>query len=259
MRGPTSQNKRYAWRFVAAFLLGIITSYVIAWTGYLYPGEAVYANFVVLAPDSYKARNPGYVPPGAKNSSGHLARLMTAKGWCMARLCIKTGPDGFTPQELDEVILSTRTLAVQFDESNGQFAPLYQTWPPAEGPRRSTWTEWITVTAGFPMHCLHATSATDQYATVINTGTLEIFHFTLLPAVGPSLPPGILPLRPMWPALLANSALYALPWWLILSIPSAYVAIRSRRRKRLNHCPHCNYNRETLAPTAPCPECGASR
>lgn len=59
-----------------------------------------------------------------------------------------------------------------------------------------------------------------------------------------------LPLLPLWPGLLANTAIYALLWAVsVLMLP----AVRRRARRRRGRCVRCNY--EVLGLDT-CPECG---
>ncbi len=77
-----------------------------------------------------------------------------------------------------------------------------------------------------------------------------------LPGQYPSLTRYIpLPYRPIWPAFLINSALYATLWFALLFIPTA---LRPRARRRRNACLSCGYDLQGLSPTTPCPECGAA-
>jgi hypothetical protein len=64
-----------------------------------------------------------------------------------------------------------------------------------------------------------------------------------------------LPLRPNWPGLAANTALYA------LLLSAAYLTIirtRTTLRTRRGNCPNCGYNRAGLSTTTACPECGTT-
>lgn len=61
-----------------------------------------------------------------------------------------------------------------------------------------------------------------------------------------------LPLRPIWPGLLANSAFYAA---CLFTIARTTRTARRLRRMSRGHCPRCAYDRESLYST-PCPECG---
>jgi hypothetical protein len=67
--------------------------------------------------------------------------------------------------------------------------------------------------------------------------------------------PTIIPLTPLWPELLASTALYTAAWLLPIS---AFTALRRARRSLAGHCPRCAYDlRGNL--TAGCPECGWGR
>jgi hypothetical protein len=63
---------------------------------------------------------------------------------------------------------------------------------------------------------------------------------------------GALPLIPIWPGFLANTALYAIPWTLLLGFGPARRSLRRRR----GLCPACAYDLRATPPGAPCPECG---
>lgn len=77
----------------------------------------------------------------------------------------------------------------------------------------------------------------------------------LLPGDDPFSQTVILPYHPIWWALAADIAFYALGWTLLLW---AMASLRRHLRLRRNHCPKCNYNLRGLAPNTPCPECGKS-
>lgn len=62
-----------------------------------------------------------------------------------------------------------------------------------------------------------------------------------------------LPLRPLWPQFLVNTALYAGAMWVLAVIP---LAMRSLIRRRTGQCPDCAYDMRGLER---CPECGYSR
>ncbi|MBX3359112.1 MAG: hypothetical protein KF745_11885 [Phycisphaeraceae bacterium] len=64
----------------------------------------------------------------------------------------------------------------------------------------------------------------------------------------------ILPLRPIWPALIADSAIFASLWGILLFIPGP---LRRFLRRRRGKCPHCAYDLRATPTGAPCPECGA--
>jgi hypothetical protein len=62
-----------------------------------------------------------------------------------------------------------------------------------------------------------------------------------------------LPYRPLWPGFALNTLFYAAIAWGLWQVP---LAIRRRRRRRLNRCMKCGYDRAGLALDAACPECG---
>lgn len=60
-----------------------------------------------------------------------------------------------------------------------------------------------------------------------------------------------IPLRPVWPGLLANTAIYAAMWWLLIAVP---LIVRRELRRRHGRCEHCGYDLQDTK--GPCPECG---
>lgn len=65
--------------------------------------------------------------------------------------------------------------------------------------------------------------------------------------------PIAIPLRPHWPGLLADVAVFATGWAGVLVLPRACVRWRRARR---GWCVECGYSRAGLAEGAGCPECG---
>ncbi len=63
------------------------------------------------------------------------------------------------------------------------------------------------------------------------------------------------PVRPMALGMAADAVFYAL---LIAGARWGFVSVRGSRRRRRALCPGCAYPRASLAPGAPCPECGGS-
>ncbi len=64
--------------------------------------------------------------------------------------------------------------------------------------------------------------------------------------------PRVLPIRPIWGGLLANTLLYAIVAAVLIWIVRA---LRDRRRFRRGLCPRCTYERHGMY-AEPCPECG---
>lgn len=68
--------------------------------------------------------------------------------------------------------------------------------------------------------------------------------------------PVAIPLRPHWPGLLADVAVFSAGWAGLLVLPRAWV---HRRRARRGWCVECGYDRAGLVQGAVCPECGPWR
>jgi hypothetical protein len=132
---------------------------------------------------------------------------------------------------------------------------------------------WVTL-AGWPLHCLGMENAcTREFASrskrAVYVAKMAIGSllekpepkapvtdpvFNLLPhysavEVGEHL----LPTFPLWPGLLANTAIYGGAWAVLIGVP---VLLRRWLRARRGGCPQCGYSREGLKVDAPCPECG---
>jgi len=63
----------------------------------------------------------------------------------------------------------------------------------------------------------------------------------------------VLPYGPIWPGLLANTAIYGSAWWALLFGPGMFIRWRRRRAGR---CVKCGYDLRGLSPGSECPECG---
>jgi hypothetical protein len=68
--------------------------------------------------------------------------------------------------------------------------------------------------------------------------------------------PRALPLRPLWPGLIGDIAIWAGVWFGFTSGARRVIAWRRARR---NRCTTCGYSRTGLADAAACPECGSPR
>ncbi len=67
--------------------------------------------------------------------------------------------------------------------------------------------------------------------------------------------PIIIPLRPMWPELLANTLMYAAAFALGAISIRTLATVRGRRRRERGLCPRCGYDLRGTAAER-CPECG---
>jgi hypothetical protein len=68
--------------------------------------------------------------------------------------------------------------------------------------------------------------------------------------------PLALPYRPLWPALLGDTAVYSAAWAVLLFGPGA---VRRGLRSRKGRCTRCGYDLRAAPAGAPCPECGHTR
>src|SRR5207245_1571544 len=64
-----------------------------------------------------------------------------------------------------------------------------------------------------------------------------------------------LPSFVLWAGLVLNTIFYTLLAWGLWQVP---LVIRRRRRRRLNRCVNCGYDRTSLAPGIVCPECASA-
>ncbi len=129
--------------------------------------------------------------------------------------------------------------------------PAWVAFPPASGPRVY---QVDTAATGWPLRAVASESW--LYTDTAGSGgarSYEILRHNLVLYSGQG---GriILPLRPIWPGLLADTALYALSAFLSVA---SFTAVRARFRCRAGRCPRCNYDLRATPPGAPCPECGA--
>ena len=90
----------------------------------------------------------------------------------------------------------------------------------------------------------------------------EHSHLELPLFVDPRTQRGILlPVTPVWPGLIANTAIWGLVWYAILFLPLRYLPLPLRllpssaaNRKRRGLCVACGY--DLTGATGRCPECG---
>ncbi len=82
-----------------------------------------------------------------------------------------------------------------------------------------------------------------------------VYRTTLGGSVITHREPRVVPLRPILPGLVLNSAVYGAAWWVLLLIPGA---VRRQRRRRRGACVECGYDRRGIGADVMCPECGAS-
>jgi hypothetical protein len=111
-------------------------------------------------------------------------------------------------------------------------------WPLLAGWCGLDWLE--AVPSGFTVHCQGGILFTPWRST----------RMAQRPNLGACR---ALPVRPIWPGVAADTAVYAGVWWLLLLAPGQ---LRRRLRRRRGRCTRCGYDLTGLTPGAPCPECG---
>jgi hypothetical protein len=67
--------------------------------------------------------------------------------------------------------------------------------------------------------------------------------------------PAVIPVRPIWAGLVADTAVFACTWAMVPALFWLAGAARRRRRAARGFCPFCGYDRKG-APSDACPECG---
>lgn len=102
--------------------------------------------------------------------------------------------------------------------------------------------------SGWPMPAMHGRSITGNGASTLQ---FAVHRPAFVPFAQESYPPlAFLPIKPLWPGLLANAMVYAMVLWL------GMLALNAQRRRRRLHkglCPACGYPRST---SPVCSECG---
>lgn len=109
-------------------------------------------------------------------------------------------------------------------------------------------------TFGWPWRAAQVLTMETGVDNVRTDALRSLYHrgLELRPRTGPYDRPPVLPLRPVWPGLAADAAVYTAAWWSLLKLPGA----RRRWRERHGRCGACGY---PAGPSAVCSECGAPR
>jgi hypothetical protein len=216
-------------RTLLALLLGLLTTLLIACT----------CALLAPRPSTPTVLTVGLMP----NPSG--TDFTRYEGLGFASIEVRARAPGQLPN-LDDV----RKL-LRADPSSSAADDFTPPWlrPPAH-PDPSTWFFGASI-AGWPKPCLRAEhlSTTAPLHTSLRGG-LRLFT----PTNPSGAHRGIVPLLPIWPGLLTDTALFSSPWLLLLlAIPAA----RHLRRRFRGLCKSCGYDLSATPPRTPCPECGA--
>jgi len=128
------------------------------------------------------------------------------------------------------------------------------TIPRRLGPRSlEDLTVWAMFTeAGFPFRAF--TGSVRWKTQVANVVTFETRH-ALRISSKPGEDPRIVPWMPVWPAFLANLAIWSVVGHFGLR---GCTSVRSSFRRRRGLCETCGYSRRGLDSDSPCPECGTT-
>lgn len=163
-----------------------------------------------------------FLNDGDNSSSGCVSRASTAR--------------------LDEFIVFTKSAA---DRSlpSGTLLRFESGWPqPA-----------LCASSGTPATGWFPFAVTPRWEHGVNA------HAMLRPA---SIPAGVatgisrpLPLMPLWPGFVVNTAIFSLVPFTLFGVPKR---VRWYKRSKRGQCLACGYPRNGLPPEAPCPECGAA-
>ncbi len=116
--------------------------------------------------------------------------------------------------------------------------------------RQTVWD--CEVVAGWPVVCTRCDFTAERVRGQI---VLHITRGVESDRVLPNAVPRIYPIDPIWRGLLANSAVFGSAWFILLGVPTMIVRVRRRRAGR---CLHCGYDLRATTGDK-CPECGRGK
>lgn len=128
-----------------------------------------------------------------------------------------------------------------------------------------TSVEMTTTSAGLPWHVL---SASDQFDSTTQWATRASWSSGIVVQSDPVWARGLqhrngdfwyrLPIRPIWPMIIAQSALYGAACWAAWTgIVGSLTYVRGKLRAATGRCASCGYDLRGLQTGSLCPECGA--
>jgi len=140
------------------------------------------------------------------------------------------------------------------DEEIRSFEPLLPAQNP--DPRRNPFLSFIRLGVGFPYRSFHGTRV---FLGIVDARG----HSGLISPSGAIASPGFLklgslelPVRPIWPGLLLNIAIVAVPMLVLLGVCDVW---RWFHRARAGECTGCRYDLSGVPGRSRCPECGLER
>ena len=255
---PTTRTWRLTRSVLIAAPLGLVTSVAVAWTISLSPGPQNTSRTITFRrPIAGVPASPSGAPAGIEFSEQHHKSVF--------RTTIRT----LDQQPVNEnVVNEFRSLIVQ------QYEPLRLQANISPGElERNAWRPWFAFPSsapaqlqsltfratGWPRRCLQSHAWIDTSGATVDRGIIRFLPPTpVRPSRTPDPHSGTIPLIPIWQGLAFNTAVFALPWCLIILGFEAVRSLRLARRHRRGHCPACNYDllhNFTLG----CPECGWNR
>jgi hypothetical protein len=125
--------------------------------------------------------------------------------------------------------------------------------PPMFTPEPGPVRKWRFVEAGWPFTALWGWSMSESGLPDARDEASGIIEVPMLRSLHGQTDQTDLPYLPVWSGLAANTAVFALVWWCLVSGPPL---LRRKWRRRRGHCPACGYDLRASA-GKPCPECGS--
>ncbi len=243
-------------RSALALLLGALTAIVFTWipAWFMDPDRAKHA---AITSNMSERR----ADPASRDLSWSVARY---ERWALTHILIRT-TDFSTPQRQDTNRANTGESGSQspgIDDASWQAITPRWARPQVHSALHDRHAGYLmqldsVVAFGWPWRLANFT-ATHGFApngteTKTIRGGIGIWHphnaeFKTSRGYGVTLP-----YRPIWPGLLANTAIFAAPWALLfIGIP----LLRRVTRRRRGRCVRCGYDLRGMPSGAPCPECG---
>ncbi len=213
------------------FLLGVITSVIVAWWCVLWDGSD----------------DPGY-------RLGHETGEFEINGW---HGHVATGP-GLMQVHAIEVDHPMPGILNMSPAGTREPAPP-PTWVNFDHPPDRS-SEIDALATGWPLHCVHYLRECHKPAVIREWAFDE--HGVLL-GVNPMmdhserwLDVNRLPVAPLWTGLIANIGFYWAGWFAIALTGLPWHLFRRRRKRRRQRCLHCGHDQRQSTSSDVCTECG---